>query len=191
MVERKLSTVILSILFLLIAVPILAVRDRDNDDLIDDEDYTQEIDNYDFLYEGGEYMAYDGSYGMVGDIMSEAFRHIGARYRAGKSGPGAFDCSGFTKYVFGHLGFALGASSSAQYGQGRAVAKGDLQAGDLVFFTSPGSGRSIGHVGIVTEVDPASGSFEFIHASSSHGVTVSSSSEGYYARRYVGARRMF
>ena len=73
--------------------------------------------------------------------------------------------------------------------QGEPVSKNDLQCGDLVFFTSRGSGKSIGHVGIVVDVDAMNGSFNFIHASLK-GVKVSNSSEPYYSRRYVGARRV-
>ena len=80
-------------------------------------------------------------------------------------------------------------SSRAQFNQGDPVDKDKLQIGDLVFFTSPRSGRSIGHVGIVVDVDPISGSFNFIHASTK-GVKVSNSNERYYSRRYVGARRV-
>lgn len=114
---------------------------------------------------------------------------MGARYRSGQAGPNAFDCSGFTSYVFKNMGIDLNRSSRAQFNQGDPVDKEDLQSGDLVFFTSPSSGRSIGHVGIVVDVDPLSGSFNFIHASTK-GVKVSNSNEKYYSNRYVGARRV-
>jgi cell wall-associated NlpC family hydrolase len=65
-----------------------------------------------------------------------------------------------------------------------------MQRGDLVFFTSPNSGRNVGHVGIVVDVDPITRTFNFIHASSKSGVKISNSSEGFYARRYVGVRRV-
>jgi cell wall-associated NlpC family hydrolase len=64
-----------------------------------------------------------------------------------------------------------------------------MQRGDLVFFTSPGSGRGVGHVGIVVDVNE-NGTFTFIHASTREGVKISNSTDGYYARRYVGVRRV-
>lgn len=91
--------------------------------------------------------------------------------------------------MFKNMGIDLNRSSRAQFNQGDPVDKDKLQIGDLVFFTSPRSGRSIGHVGIVVDVDPISGSFNFIHASTK-GVKVSNSNERYYSRRYVGARRV-
>ncbi len=154
------------------------------------EQRIQEIDNYDFLYAGTDY---DDSYyydmEATEDLMEEAFKHIGARYRSGSKGPGAFDCSGFTSYVYGKMNIQIGASSRDQYARNIPISKSELQTGDLVFFTSPGSGHGVGHVGIVVDVNP-NGTFSFIHASSKEGVKVSQSTDGYYSRRYVGARRV-
>ena len=148
-----------------------------------------EIDNYDFLYaEGGEYLDYD--YASVNRIMDEAMKHIGARYRSGSKGPNSFDCSGFTSYVFGRSNLNIGCSSRDQYARNIPISRSEMQRGDLVFFTSPHSGRNVGHVGIVVDVDPITRTFNFIHASSKSGVKISNSSEGFYARRYVGVRRV-
>lgn len=40
-------------------------------------------------------------------IVEEAASHDGAAYRYGASGPDAFDCSGFTSYVFEQVGVDL------------------------------------------------------------------------------------
>ncbi len=184
---KKIITTI--VLLLLIAAPILADKDNDNDSDATDEEMYDEIDNYDFLYTGEEY-DYGYSFTQLCDVMDEAFSHIGDRYRAGHAGPNAFDCSGFTSYVFAHEGISLKRSSREQYNQGQPVDRRNLKVGDLVFFKSPGSRGSIGHVGIVVDVDSDTGSFDFIHASSNKGVTVSSSNEAYYLHRYVGARRV-
>lgn len=163
-------------------VPAVAAQAPDN------ENDSEEIDNYDFLYNNdGSVDDYDVA--SMENLMDEAFSLIGTRYRAGSSSPSGFDCSGFTSYLYKQLGIDLNRSSRGQYQQGEAVASGNLQKGDLVFFTSPRSGRSIGHVGIVVDYDPINKSFSFIHASTK-GVKVSSSSEPFYSRRYVGARRV-
>ena len=122
--------------------------------------------------------------------MKEAYKHIGARYRYGSKGPNAFDCSGFTSFVYKKSNMNIGASSREQYARNIPIKREDLQPGDLVFFTSPGSRRGVGHVGIVVDYDPISNVFTFIHASTSSGVKLSKSSESNYARRYVGARRV-
>ena len=157
-----------------------------------EQEYEKEIDNFDFLYAGSNdelNLNYDAI--AVNSLMDEAMSHIGARYRSGSKGPNAFDCSGFTSYVYRQLtGLNIGVSSRDQYAKNKPISRNEMQRGDLVFFTSPGSGRNVGHVGIVVDVDPMTYSFSFIHASSSEGVKVSNSNEGFYARRYVGARRV-
>lgn len=152
----------------------------------------KEIDNYDFLYEDSYddlNVGYDDL--LINDLMDEAYSHIGARYRSGSKGPNSFDCSGFTGYVFKQMGHpGIGASSRDQYARNIPVSRSEMQRGDLVFFTSPGSGRNVGHVGIVVDVDPINNTFNFIHASSSEGVKVSKSTDGFYARRFIGVRRV-
>ncbi len=101
-----------------------------------------------------------------------------------------FDCSGFTTYVYKSLDIQLTRTSRSQIKDGvRIEDRRDLQAGDLVFFTGTRSKKTIGHVGIVTEVDEHTGEFEFIHAGRG-GICINSSSDGYYDRRYVGACRV-
>lgn len=151
-----------------------------------------EIDNYDFLYAGAnDDLNLDYDVATINCLLDEAVRHIGARYRSGSKGPKAFDCSGFTSYVYRQMGYDnIGASSRDQYARNIPVSRSEMQRGDLVFFTSPNSGRNVGHVGIVVDVDPITRSFNFIHASSSSGVKITNSNDGFYARRFIGVRRV-
>lgn len=124
-------------------------------------------------------------------VVKTALQYLGARYRSGMQGPNAFDCSGFTSFVYGRENVKILRSSRSQYTQGTPICQiADLKKGDLVFFGGRGSHRSVGHVGIVTDVDPEGNKFSFVHASSSGGVRISSSNETYYSRRYIGARRI-
>lgn len=125
-------------------------------------------------------------------LLSKAFQYIGVPYRSGQSSPKGFDCSGFTSYVFRQMNIQLTRSSRTQYTEGQPVANiTDLRKGDLVFFGGArGGSRSVGHVGIVTEVNPELRSFKFIHASRSAGIKVDDSKQAYYSHRYVGARRI-
>ena len=85
----------------------------------------------------------------------------------------------------------LGASSRDQYRQGVSIERDRLQPGDLVFFGGSRGGTSrVGHVGIVTRVGDDGKSFLFILSACSSGITESHSSEPYYSRRYIGARRV-
>lgn len=125
---------------------------------------------------------------LISDLLKEANRHIGKPYRHGMKGPNAFDCSGFSSYVYKQFGYSISPASRAQYLEGEKVERKELRKGDLVFFTSRSSGRNVGHVGIVVSANNETGDFKFIHASIS-GVKISDCS-GYYANRYVGARRI-
>lgn len=125
---------------------------------------------------------------LIADLLTEAHKHIGKPYRHGMKGPNAFDCSGFTSYVYKQFGYSISPASRIQYTDGVQVDRKNLRKGDLVFFTSRSSGKNVGHVGIVVEADNATGDFKFIHASIK-GVRVNTC-EGYYEGRYVGARRV-
>lgn len=126
---------------------------------------------------------------MVRDLLKEARSHMGKRYRRGAKGPSAFDCSGFSSYVYRQFGYDLNASSQAQHTQGEAISTKELREGDLVFFTGRNRRRGVGHVGIVVSADNEKGTFTFIHASTSRGIRIDTNS-GYYSSRYIGARRI-
>ena len=81
--------------------------------------------------------------GGAATAVRTAYSLIGRPYQWGGSGPGSFDCSGLTAYVWRAAGVSLPHSSRAQYAATRRVSREDLQPGDLVFFGSP-----IHHVGL-------------------------------------------
>ena len=157
-----------------------------------EQERIEEIDNFDFLYVGcNDDLNLDYDVATINCLLDEAVSHIGARYRSGSKGPKAFDCSGFTSYVYRQMGYTnIGASSRDQYARNIPVSRSEMQRGDLVFFTSHNSGRGVGHVGIVVDVDPITHSFNFIHASTSQGVKITNSNDGFYARRFIGVRRV-
>lgn len=133
-------------------------------------------------------VSYNATFGE--NVVQTALQYLGASYRLGTNGPTVFDCSGFTSYVYGKQNVSILRTSRSQYTQGTPIARiSDLKKGDLVFFGGRGNARSVGHVGIVKDVDPSGNNFSFVHASIK-GVKVSNSSEAYYSRRYIGARRI-
>jgi cell wall-associated NlpC family hydrolase len=128
---------------------------------------------------------------LVDEILDYAKTFIGVPYLLGASGPERFDCSGFTSYVFREFGYDLPHNSVQQCQGSRPVESfSELRKGDLVFFGARGSIRSIGHVGIVVDVDLERGMFHFIHASTSNGVEIQRSTSPYFMMRYMGAGRV-
>lgn len=131
-----------------------------------------------------------GTRDLAGELIAYARSFTGTPYKLGARGPAAFDCSGYTSYVFAHFGYSITPYSQAQFREGREVASyGELQEGDLVFFGKRAGVRDIGHVGIVVFVDEERGSFRFIHASVSRGVVEEDANNPYFQIRYIGARR--
>lgn len=127
---------------------------------------------------------------LAGDIINYANRYLGKPYRRGGRGPNAFDCSGFTSFVFSHFDTRLGASSRDQYRQGVAIETSEVSPGDLLFFSSRRSGKTVGHVGIAVNVSP-DGKISFIHAAIRGGIRVDTYPDGgYYSHHYIGARRV-
>ena len=133
---------------------------------------------------------YPGQVSLTDSIVNYGKIFLHSPYRSGgKGSSGSFDCSGFTSFVYGNFGYKLGASSSDQAEQFDAIDRSSLKKGDLVFFSGRLAGKRVGHVGIVVNTNP-DGNFNFIHASTQHGVIISSSDEPYYLRRYIKAGRV-
>ncbi len=118
---------------------------------------------------------------MASNLTRNAMRFLGVPYAFGGTSGYGFDCSGFTQHVFAMMGVHLPRMADEQYYAGKSFA-GQPRRGDLVFFHTYASGVS--HVGI------ALGDGKFIHASSSHGVMVSSLHDSYWGPRYLGAKRV-
>ena len=102
-------------------------------------------------------------------IVSYALQFKGNPYvYGGTSLTNGADCSGFVQSIFKHFGIKLPRTASAQAGAGRYVSWGELQPGDLVFYSGNG-GKSVSHVAIYI------GNSKIIHASTpSGGIKVSS-----------------
>jgi cell wall-associated NlpC family hydrolase len=120
--------------------------------------------------------------GMGAALVATARKFLGCSYVHGSSRPGAFDCSGLTSYV--HR-VHISRSSRDQFHQGSPIARDDLQPGDVIFFENTYR-AGISHVGMYM------GKGKFIHAANRRGgVKITDLDSDYYARRYVGARRMY
>lgn len=103
-----------------------------------------------------------------GSIADTALSYVGSAYTYAGSGPYAFDCSGFTSYIYGLFGIYLPHSSYAQGDYGTPISEAEAQPGDLVVWP-------YGHVAIYL------GDGRIVHAADeSQGVTVGSLWGSYY-----------
>jgi cell wall-associated NlpC family hydrolase len=106
---------------------------------------------------------------------------IGIPYRWGGTTRRGIDCSAFVQqFVRETMGIGLTRTTATQRYEGVSIDRSELRPGDLVFFRR----RGVRHVGVYL-----SGG-EFIHASSSRGVTVSTMDSGYWNRHYWMSRRI-
>jgi len=112
-------------------------------------------------------------------VAKYALMFLGTPYIWGGATPRGFDCSGFTQYTYAQYGVRIPRTADVQFAYAMPVL--DPQPGDLVFFQTYEFGAS--HVGIYL------GNGYFVHALGSS-VHVSSFASGYFAARYLGARRV-
>ncbi|MGL4796537.1 MAG: C40 family peptidase, partial [Paraclostridium sp.] len=117
-------------------------------------------------------------------IVNTAKAQVGKPEAWGAEGPNSFDCSGLTYYVYSQNGIRLPRTSKEQSNFGTTVNKSDLQAGDLVFFSTNGSG-GVSHVGIYI------GNGQMVHTSSSKkSVAIDNINSSYWQKAYVRAKRV-
>ena len=121
-------------------------------------------------------------------IVKTAKQFNGTRYKYGGTTKRGMDCSGlvYTAFTGNDISIPRTTTDLASYGDW--VDLKEITVGDLVFFATRKNSRKVNHVGIVTHV--RAGHVEFIHASTSKGVIISSLAEKYWYFAYVQARRV-
>jgi len=116
--------------------------------------------------------------------INEIFREWeGVRYQYAGQSKNGIDCSGFIQIMYKQLfDINLPRMVRAQMNTGKSVELERIHPGDLLFFqTKP----NVKHVGIYTH------SGNFLHASTSHGVTESNLNTPYWRARFLTARTFY
>ncbi|MEQ8523617.1 NlpC/P60 family protein [Gracilimonas sp.] len=106
----------------------------------------------------------------------------GTPYLLGGSGYDGIDCSAFMQVVFeDYFSKQIPRTTREQLQAGREVKKSQTQTGDLVFFKT---GRTTYHVGVMINRG------EFLHASTTNGVKISTLKHPYWTETYITTKRI-
>jgi cell wall-associated NlpC family hydrolase len=117
-------------------------------------------------------------------FLASAEQLRGVPYRLGGDSPATgFDCSGYTKYVFGLYRIALPRTVAEQLTAGKPAGNA-IRPGDLLFFRMNGPQSPVSHVAL------ALSSGEFIHAPGADGAVRTETLSPYWRSRLVTARRI-
>lgn len=121
-------------------------------------------------------------------IAKYAKKFNGTRYKYGGTTKRGMDCSGLVYTSFKDNNISIPRTTRDLSSYGNWIDVKEVNIGDLVFFATKKNSRKVNHVGIVTNIRP--GNVEFIHASTSRGVIISSLAEKYWYFAFVQARRI-
>jgi len=119
------------------------------------------------------------------DMLNRIMSLFGTPYRFGGVSTKGLDCSAFTRMIYEDVAnIVLPRTAREQFNYGVKIKNpSDLQFGDLIFFHT--YSRSFpSHVGIYL------GDGLFAHAGIRYGVAVASLNSEYYAKRFIGGKRL-
>lgn len=119
---------------------------------------------------------------ILSSLELEVDRWLGVPHKWGGTTIDGIDCSALVQNVF-RSAFAFGVprTTAEQARIGKRIPTSEIMPGDLVFFTIDAKTR---HVGVYL------GNYEFLHASSSAGVTVSRIDAAYWREHFWMIRRV-
>ncbi|MFD2371671.1 C40 family peptidase [Brevibacillus sp. GCM10020057] len=116
------------------------------------------------------------------EVATIAKSLLGKPYKSQATGPSQFGSAGLATYAYQQVGVKIGSTISALYKAGTKVSQSKVEAGDLVFFSTSGSG-SPAFMGIYI------GNDQFVYASEGAGKVVLKTFSA-YDKKFLGARRI-
>ncbi len=140
----------------------------------------------DFMDEGTGKMVDTQNTG-ADEIINTAKTYLGVPHCMGGTTRKCMDCSGLLVTVFAGHGILLPHNSEEQARYGKIIpGMDDLKKGDLIFFIrSYKTKKFITHSGIYI------GNNQFIHTSSSNGVTITSLNDPWWKGKFIFGTRVF
>lgn len=119
--------------------------------------------------------------GKAAQVVQFALAQVGKTYRAARTGPDSYDCSGLVLAAYRKIGVSLTHYSKAQFDQTKHISVSELRPGDLVFYF----GRGAHHVAIYV------GNGKMVSASNpDDGVELIDFLGPWYRERFSGAGRV-
>lgn len=121
------------------------------------------------------------------EIINTAQKYLGVPHCMGGTTMKCIDCSGLVMSVFAKHGIQLPHNSQEQARYGKIIARmDDLKAGDMVFFV-----RSYKTNSLITHSGIYIGDNNFIHTSSSNGVSITSLNSPWWNEKFIFGTRVF
>ncbi len=115
-------------------------------------------------------------------VIQTALSYLGRPYVFGATGPRAFDCSGFTRFVlYKATGIRMPRTAASQSRVGKRISTSQLQPGDLIFFQNTYK-AGVSHVGFWM------GNNRMVHAWPKGGVKVDNLQQRYFIAKYHSSR---
>ena len=120
-------------------------------------------------------------------VITHAKGYLGTPYLYGGNSRKGMDCSGLIHQSFSKSKISVPRTVSELKKTGYKISVKKARPGDLLFFKTSRN-RKISHAGLVIRIENKTP--QFIHASTSRGVIVSSLSQAYWDKAFVEARRI-
>lgn len=121
-------------------------------------------------------------------IIASALSFSGTPYKYGGITRRGMDCSGLVHIALKENSIAFPRVSYQMAKEGKKIPLRKVQKGDLLYFKTSKGRRRINHMGLVVAVRDKD--IQFIHATTSRGVLVSSLRDSYWGRAFVKAMRI-
>lgn len=119
-------------------------------------------------------------------LYSEAVKWLGVPYKYGGNTKTGVDCSGLTCNIYRNAyNIKLERTVAGMYKKNcRKIGRAKLRPGDLVFFNTAKTHKSVSHVGIFLKNNI------FIHSTTHSGVRLNTLDETYYKKKWINGGKV-